>query len=153
MATMRCWNVLRWPDEYQVAYAGVPVSDLVQRMAYQGEEYHQLFASFIGKTAREDPEEYRRRSPVYHVDKLRTPLLIHTTTNDEDVHVMEVKHLIAALTAAGKVFDYKIYDNAPGGHGFVTIDTAVGKQAREETYRFLARYLKPSRDASMYRQK
>lgn len=138
-------TIFRWPSDYQVAYAGVPVSDLVQRMAYQGEKYHNQFASFIGKKASEDPMEYRRRSPVYHVDKLQTPLLIHTTTNDGDVHVMEVEQLITALKAAGKKFEYKIYDNAPGGHSFVIIDTKLAKQARQDIYTFLAARLHPRR--------
>lgn len=134
-------NIFRWPRDYQVAYAGVPVSDLVQRMAYQP-NYPRTFNHFIGKSVYEDPQEYRRRSPVYHADKLQTPLLIHTTTNDGDVHVMEVEQLIAALKAAGKKFDYKIYDNAPGGHGFNMIDTQLARQSRREVYQFLARHLR-----------
>lgn len=135
-------NVFRWPQDYKVAYAGVPVSDLVQRMAYQP-DYPQIFNHFIGKSVNEDLAEYRRRSPVYHADKLRTPLLIHSTTNDGDVHVMEVESLISALKAAGRKFEYKIYDAAPGGHGFNMIDTRLAKESRREVYRFLARYLKP----------
>jgi len=73
---------------------------------------------------------------------LQTALLIHTNTNDEDVNVMEVEHLIDALKAAGKKFEYKIYQNAPGGHEFNRIDTALAKQSRKEVYEFLAKYLK-----------
>jgi len=134
--------VFRWPDSYKVAFAGVPVSDLVQRAAYQP-SYPAIFKKFIGKSVWEDLDEYRRRSPVYHADKLRTPLLIHTTTNDQDVSVMEVEHLIMALKAANKKFDYKIYDNAPGAHAFGLVDTAVGRQARKEIYDFLAVHLRP----------
>ncbi len=136
-------NIFRWPDAYKVAYAGVPVSDLVQRMGYKTQSYRDTFASFIGKQASEDPMEYRRRSPVYHADKLATPLLIHANTNDEDVNVMEVEHLITALKAAGKKFDYKIYENAPGGHVFNRLDTRLAKESRQEIYTFLAGYLKP----------
>jgi dipeptidyl aminopeptidase/acylaminoacyl peptidase len=136
------FNVFRWPSDYQVAYAGVPVSDLVQRMGYKSQDYRDLFASFIGKSAEDDPKEYRQRSPVNHVDKLRTPLLVHTNTNDEDVNVMEVQHLIAALKAAGKTFEYKIYENAPGGHVFNTIDTRLARESRKEIWAFLARHLK-----------
>lgn len=137
-------TVFRWPDKYQVAFAGVPVSDLVQRMAYQP-DYPATFKEFLGKSVREDIAEYRRRSPVYHADKLRTPLLIHTTTNDQDVSVMEVEHLIAVLKAANKKFEYKIFDNAPGGHGFGELDTAVGRQARKEIYDFLSKRLRPEK--------
>ncbi|HEX2120455.1 MAG TPA: alpha/beta fold hydrolase [Thermoanaerobaculia bacterium] len=135
-------NVLNWPDDYKVAYAGVPVSDLVARMGYTGQEYRDIFEGFIGKQPEDDVMEFRRRSPVYHAAKLKTPLLIHTTTNDEDVHVLEVEHLIAALKAAGKTFEYKVYQNAPGAHRFNRIDTALAKESRREMWAFLARYLK-----------
>lgn len=135
-------NIFQWPDDYKVAYAGVPVSDLVARMGYTGQSYRDLFEEFIGKQPEDNVLEYRRRSPVMHADKLRTPLLIHTTTNDEDVHVLEVEHMIAALKAAGKQFEYKIYQNAPGGHRFNRIDTKLAKDSRKEMWDFLARSLK-----------
>jgi dipeptidyl aminopeptidase/acylaminoacyl peptidase len=135
-------NIFNWPNDYKVAYAGVPVSDLVQRMGYSSEGYRQLFAEFIGKSAQGNLDEYRRRSPVYHASKLATPLLIHTTTNDEDVRVIEVEHLINALKAAGKKFEYKIYENAPGAHQFNRIDTALARESRREMWDFLGRHLK-----------
>ncbi|HSL93461.1 MAG TPA: alpha/beta fold hydrolase [Bacillota bacterium] len=138
-------NVFLHPENYRVAYAGVPVSDLVARMGYKGPNYEKLFSAdyHIGKSAWEDPAEYRRRSPAWHAEKLQTPLLVHTTTNDEDVNVLEVEHLIKALKAHGKEFEYKIYDNAPGGHVFNRIDTKEARESRQEIYAFLQRYLKP----------
>lgn len=135
-------NILLWPDDYKVAYAGVPVSDLVARMGYTGQDYRDLFEGFIGKQPEDNVMEFRRRSPVYHAEKLQTPLLIHTTTNDEDVHVLEVEHMIAALKAAGKKFEYKVYQNAPGGHRFNRIDTKLAKESRAEMWAFLERYLR-----------
>jgi dipeptidyl aminopeptidase/acylaminoacyl peptidase len=135
-------NIFNWPDAYQAAYAGVPVSDLVMRMGYKSQGYRDIFAGFIGKQAVDDPMEYRRRSPYFHASQLATPLLIHTNTNDEDVNVMEVEHLIDALKAAGKKFEYKIYQNAPGGHHFNRIDTKLARESRAEVYAFLAKYLK-----------
>jgi dipeptidyl aminopeptidase/acylaminoacyl peptidase len=136
------FNVFNWPKAYKVCYAGVPVSDLVQRMGYKSQSYRDIFAGFIGKQAVDNPAEYRKRSPVNHVAKLETPLLVHTNTNDEDVNVMEVEHLIEALKAAGKKFEYKIYQDAPGGHAFNRIDTPLARESRREVYAFLARYLK-----------
>jgi dipeptidyl aminopeptidase/acylaminoacyl peptidase len=137
------------PKEYACVFAGVPVSDLVMRIGYKGAPYEREMAApyHIGKTVGEDLQEYKRRSPVWHVDKLAVPLLIHTNTIDEDVNVIEVEHLIQALKAAGKKFEYKIYENAPGGHGFDRIDTALARGARAEIYAFLARYLRPPRPA------
>ena len=54
-------NIFRWPNDYQVAYAGVPVSDLVQRMGYKTQSYRDTFAGFIGKQANDDPQAYLDR--------------------------------------------------------------------------------------------
>jgi dipeptidyl aminopeptidase/acylaminoacyl peptidase len=136
-------NILQHPGAYAVAYAGVPVSDLVLRMGYENEQYRALYSApyHIGKSARDDIKEYERRSPITWVSKLQTPLLIHTNTNDEDVNVLEVERLITALKAEGKQFEYKIYENAPGGHMFNRLDTDLAKQSRQEVYQFLAKYL------------
>ncbi len=129
-------NIFNHPKDYKVAYAGVPVSDLVARMGYKSDSYRELFSApyHLGKTADENVNEYRRRSPAWNAEKLQTPLLIHTNTNDEDVNVLEVEHLIKALKAAGKQFEYKIYENAPGGHIFNRIDTRLAKESRVEIY-------------------
>jgi dipeptidyl aminopeptidase/acylaminoacyl peptidase len=139
-------NLFAHPKDYQVGYAGVPVCDLVARMGYKDQGYRDQFSAtyHIGKTAEEDVNEYRRRSPAWNAEKLQTPLLIHTTTNDEDVNVLEVEHLIKALKAADKKFEHKIYKDAPGGHEFNRIDTKLAKESREEVYRFLGKYLKPA---------
>ena len=136
-------NILEHPDAYAVAYAGVPVSDLVLRLGYENEQYRTLYSApyHIGKTVRDDIKEYERRSPITWVSKLQTPLLIHTNTNDEDVNVLEVQRLITALKAEGKQFEYKVYENAPGGHMFNRLDTDLAKQSRQEVYQFLAKYL------------
>ncbi len=138
-------NIFDHPKDYKVAYAGVPVSDLVARMGYKGDDYRILFSApyHIGKTAEDNVAEYRRRSPAWNAEKLQTPLLIHSNTSDEDVNVLEVEHLIQALKAAGKTFESKIYTNAPGGHYFNRLDTKLAKESRAEVYRFLARHLNP----------
>jgi dipeptidyl aminopeptidase/acylaminoacyl peptidase len=138
-------NIFDHPEDYKVAYAGVPVSDLVARMGYKDDAYRDLFSApyHIGKTAADNVAEYRRRSPAWNAEKLRTPLLIHTTTNDEDVNVLEVEHLIKSLQAAGRPFEHKVYTNAPGGHAFNRIDTRLARESRQEIYRFLAKHLSP----------
>jgi dipeptidyl aminopeptidase/acylaminoacyl peptidase len=132
------------PAKFQAAYAGVPVSDLLARMGYQTDDYRGLFSAkhHIGKTANESVEEYRRRSPVWNVHKLGIPLLVHTTTNDRDVNVVEVEALINALKAAGKDFQHKVYTDAPGGHSFNRMDSSLARASRREIYQFLGRHLK-----------
>ena len=137
-------SISRYPKDYIVAYAGVPVSDLLYRLAYRWKlPIEEMAKEYGGKTPKEDIEEYKRRSPVWNVDKIETPLLIHAATNDRDVSIIEIENLIAHLKAANKDFEYKIYVNPPGGHTFWRMNTQIGAQARLETYRFLAKYLKP----------
>jgi len=140
-------NIFEHPEDYTVAFAGVPVSDLVARMGYYDDEYRELYSAdyHIGKTAHEDVDEYRRRSPAWNAHKLKTPLLIHTNTNDEDVNVLEVEHLIKSLKAEGKKFEYEIFQDIPGGHSFDRMDTRQAKEIRIKIYGFLAQYLKPPR--------
>jgi len=140
-------NIFEHPDSYKVAYAGVPVSDLIARMGYKTQGYRDLYSAdyHIGKSAYEDVEEYRRRSPAWQAHKLETPLLIHTNTNDGDVNVFEVEHLIKSLKAEGKDFEYQIYEDIPGGHAFDRIDTQHAKEVRLKVYNFLADYLRPNR--------
>jgi dipeptidyl aminopeptidase/acylaminoacyl peptidase len=138
-------NILRWPNDYKVAYAGCPVSDLVMRMGYKSQGYRDIYAGFIGKQAEDNPMEYRKRSPYFYADKLATPVLVHSNTNDEDVNVMEVEHFIDSVKASGKgnFMEYKIYKDAPGGHHFNRLDTSLARESRKEVYAFLAKYLKP----------
>ena len=138
-------NIFDHPENYKVAYAGVPVSDLIARMGYKTQAYRDLYSAdyHIGKTAYADVEEYKRRSPAWQAHKLQTPLLIHTNTIDADVNVLEVEHLIKSLKAEGKKFEYKIYENIQGGHSFDRMDTKIAREIRMEIYNFLARYLTP----------
>ncbi len=138
-------NIFNYPKNYKVAYAGVPVSDLIARMGYMTDSYRGLYSAkyHIGKTANQDVNEYRRRSPAWNAEKLKTPLLIHTNTSDEDVNVLEVEHLIKSLKAAGKKFEYKIFQNLPGGHSFDRLDLLMSKKIRLKIYKFLAAELKP----------
>jgi dipeptidyl aminopeptidase/acylaminoacyl peptidase len=140
------FNIFDHPDAYQVAYAGVPVSDLIARMGYKDQSYRDLYEAdyHIGESADDNVEEYRRRSPAWNTHKMKdTPLLIHTNTNDADVNVLEVELLIKSLKADGKKFEYVIYEDIPGGHSFNRTDTKKAQEIRVEIYQFLAKRLSP----------
>ncbi len=55
--------------------------------------------------------------------------------------MLEVEHLIKGLQAEGKQFEYKIYEDVPGGHSFNRLDSVAARESRREIYEFLARYL------------
>jgi dipeptidyl aminopeptidase/acylaminoacyl peptidase len=137
------FNIFLHPEAYACAYAGEPVSDLLERRKYL-KSMPATIGESAGEEAAKDDEEYRRRSPVTWASKLTKPLLVHGNTNDETVHVVEVQHLVEALQAAKRDFQYKIYQAAPGGHHFNRIDTKLARESRTEIYDFLKKYLQPA---------
>ena len=52
------------------------------------------------------------------------------------------QQICQALKAAGKTFEQKIYQDAPGGHSFNRIDTTLAQESRREIYAFLEKHLK-----------
>jgi acetyl esterase/lipase len=143
------WSAFKYPDSYRVAYACVPVSDIIARIGYKTDHYREIFAApyHIGKTAYENVSEYKNRSPAWNAVKLKIPLLIHSTENDQDVNFLEVTHLVEALIAAGnepeRDFWYKIYPPTPAAHTFNRTDERFALGVRGDVYNFLSRYLNP----------
>ncbi|MDD2511777.1 MAG: prolyl oligopeptidase family serine peptidase [Proteiniphilum sp.] len=138
-------QILQHGDQYRCAFAGVPVSDLENRLASHDQSYSDYFIApyHVGETIEENPAEYARRSPTHYAANLNKPLLIHTNTNDNDVYVEEVLLMIDKLKELGKPFEYKVFQDASGGHGFDRIDTKEATDIRFTVYQFLERYLNP----------
>jgi dienelactone hydrolase len=51
-------------------------------------------------------------------------------------------HLIDALKAAGKDFEYEIFEDPPGGHSFNRINTATAAESWQKIKAYLAEHLK-----------
>ena len=138
----------------------VPVTNLLFRLAFKGPGYQRSFSTQAGLRGLpfERREEYVKRSPYYHVDSLRKPLLVHVATNDEDVNFEEARPLVDALIARKpQLAETKIYWNpTPGpvsvGHTFsrrVNRQTLLKDDSPEQidswnrTWAFFERTLKP----------
>jgi len=134
----------RAPEKFKVGVNVVGVSDLIERMGYTSDSYRRTFAEQkgFGGYAYENVKPYLERSPAHQAHRLQTPLLIHAATNDQDVHIHEIQHLIDALKAHGKKFEYEIYQDPPGGHSFNRINTKQAADSWAKIKAFLARYLK-----------
>ena len=109
-------------------YAGVPVTNLVFRLSYKGPDYQADFVTEkpIGGMVHEKQAIYIERSPVYHVDRIKVPVMVHVATNDQDVNFVEDQFMIYALQYhIPKLAETKIYVDPPGGHSF---DRLVNKE-------------------------
>jgi Dipeptidyl aminopeptidases/acylaminoacyl-peptidases len=138
-------NILKYPDLYNCAYAGVPVSDLENRLASHTASYTANFTAdyHIGESIKDNPEEYKRRSPSTYAANLTKPLLIYTNTNDNDVYVEEVLLMIDSLKAHNRIFEYKVFDAFPGGHSFDRIDNGGSTEIRFSIHKYLEKHLNP----------
>jgi dipeptidyl aminopeptidase/acylaminoacyl peptidase len=79
----------------------------------------------------------REVSPLYHVDKIRTPLLIGQGKNDPRVTIANVNGMVAALRRAKREVTYVVYPDE--GHGFARPENNFDFYGRVEE--FLARHL------------
>jgi dipeptidyl aminopeptidase/acylaminoacyl peptidase len=76
-------------------------------------------------------------SPLFHVDRIRAPLLIGQGRNDPRVNVRESDQMVAALRARSQPVEYVVYSDE--GHGFARPQNRLDFNGRAET--FLAKYL------------
>jgi dipeptidyl aminopeptidase/acylaminoacyl peptidase len=119
-------SLFRDQHPFKAGAAIVPVTNLVFRLSYKGPGYQRDFSTQKGILGLpfERREEYIKRSPLYHVDKLKVPVLVHVATNDTDVDFVEDQQIVDALRSRkSDLAETKVYvDPAPGptsgGHTF-----------------------------------
>ncbi len=74
-----------------------------------------MFYEMVGNPEA-DKEMFKQASPVFHVDKIKTPLLIAQGANDPRVAKSESDQIVEALKKRGIDVPYIVKDNE--GHGF-----------------------------------
>jgi len=115
-------SIFRSPAAFRGAAAIVPVTNLFHRLARKGIDRQRRAIdpqNRFGGSPSERPEVYKERSPLFQVDRLQIPLLVHVAENDEDVNIDEAMQLVDALRARKPLLaEVKIYPNPPGGHTF-----------------------------------
>jgi dipeptidyl aminopeptidase/acylaminoacyl peptidase len=114
-------SVFRPEHPFQAAVSIVPVTNLIFRLSYKGPRYQRNFSTQqrIGGLPFERRETYVERSPLYGVDRLEVPILVHLATNDQDVDFVEAEMLVNALRVKKpELAETRIYVDPEGGHGF-----------------------------------
>ncbi len=138
-------------------YAGVPVTNLVFRLAYLDPSYEEDFIAQkrIGGGVYEKRDIYIERSPVYHLDKIKVPVRVHVSTNDDDVYFVEDQMMIHALEYhIPRLAETKIYVDPPGRHRFDRLvneektalqNTPAQRDSLNLIWAFLEEHLQPYR--------
>ena len=162
-------SVFREKHPFKAAAAMVPVTNLVFRLSYKGPGYQRQFStqSRIRGLPFEKRSLYIERSPLYHVDKLQVPLLVHVATNDTDVDFVEDQQIVDALRsrkpdlAETKVYVDPVPGPSSGGHTFnrrvnpKTLERDDSPDQRDSwnrTWTFFEWQLRPYEDRSLHKQ-
>jgi dipeptidyl aminopeptidase/acylaminoacyl peptidase len=152
--------VARPPHPFAAAVGIVPVSNLIFRLSFKGPNYQHHFSTGyrIQGLPFEQPALYVARSPVYQVDHIEVPVLVHLADNDLDVNFEEAEMLVHALQVKKPhLAETKIYRNPRGGHSFsrlVNMDTLTRDDSPEQrdswnrVWTFLEWNLRPYQAAS-----
>lgn len=126
--------LFRGETPFKAGAAIVPVTNLVFRLGYKGPGYQRSFSTQAGIRGlpHEQQEEYIKRSPLYQVENLRVPILVHVATNDEDVNYVEDQQMVWKLRALKpELAETKIYvDPAPWGE---SVGHAFSRRVDSET--------------------
>ncbi|HLG17026.1 MAG TPA: S9 family peptidase [Blastocatellia bacterium] len=91
-----------------------------------------MFYEMVGNPEK-DQALLREASPVFHVDKIKAPLLIAQGQNDPRVNKNESDQMVAALKARGIDVPYMVKSNE--GHGF------ANEENRFDFYRAMEEFL------------
>jgi dipeptidyl aminopeptidase/acylaminoacyl peptidase len=150
---------------FKAGAAIVPVTNLVFRLGYKGPYYQRSFSTQAGLQGlpHEKREEYIRRSPLYGVDRLRVPILVHVATNDTDVDYVEDQQMVDALRSRKPdLAETKTYVDPHGwgssvGHAFSRrvdpetlerVDSPAQIDSWNRTWTFFEWNLRPYEDRS-----
>jgi len=92
------------------------ISDL-RRLAEDTHKFESKYLNgLVGGSYEEVPEVYKERSPVSHVDKIDTPLLILQGSEDAVVPPSQAEAILHSLEERGKKVKYILFEGE--GHGW-----------------------------------
>jgi dipeptidyl aminopeptidase/acylaminoacyl peptidase len=129
------------PDLYAAAVDYVGVSNLFTFMTTippYWKPFLEMMYEMVGHPEK-DKELLTASSPVFHADKIKTPLFIAQGAKDPRVNKAESDQMVEALKKRGVEVEYLVKDNE--GHGFRNEENRFAFYEAME--RFLAKHLKP----------
>jgi len=112
--------LFRYESPFKAGAAIVPVTNLIFRLSDHGPGYAEDYAPQPGIQGLpyENIDEYIKRSPVFHAQNLKVPILVHVATNDCDVFFREDQQMVYTLRALKPdLAETKIYVDPPVGSG------------------------------------
>ncbi len=121
------------PDLYACAIGFVGIYDLPLMFDEGDVQEHKYGMRYLNKVLGEDEAQLKAFSPVYQVDKLKTPVMLIHGEEDERAPIEHAERLKSALEAKQHPLQWMVMDKE--GHGF------YGEENRAEMYEAMLGFL------------
>jgi len=128
-------GIVKDPDQYAAAVDYVGVSNMftfMNTIPPYWKPMLDMFHEMVGDP-KKDSALLASVSPVFHVDRIKTPLFIAQGANDPRVNKAESDQMVEALKKKGVVVEYMVKANE--GHGF------HNEENRFDFYRAMEKFL------------
>lgn len=135
-------GITKTPELYAAAVDYVGVSNMFTFLGTippYWETMRNMFNERVGDLEK-DKEMLKKISPVFHVDKIVTPLFVAQGANDPRVNKAESDQIVAALKNRGVQVEYMVKENE--GHGFHNEENSI--EFYNAMIKFLDKHLKPN---------
>ena len=126
----------KFPEYFAAGVAIVPFANWFTEYANEDPILQASDRSMMGDPVK-DADLWRDRSPIFFVDRIRSPLLLLAGANDIRCPAEETTQIVEAVRALGRVAEAKIYEHE--GHQFARRENEI--DASERVAAFLDAHL------------
>ncbi len=125
-------SLVRYNDFYRCGVIVAGFFDATTQMKRSDIDDVYFGDNFLAKVLGDNEEDLRAMSPIFHIDKIKAPMLLLHGEEDVRTPFIGVEEFVEALREQGKEFDYHWYKKE--GHGNVKLENQVDEWQRIEAF-------------------
>jgi dipeptidyl aminopeptidase/acylaminoacyl peptidase len=121
-----------YPDLFQGGASHFGIGNLItlQKLTHKYESHY--LSQLIGGTLKTNLKEYKDRSPINHLNKLKAPMIIFQGAEDKVVPPENSREMAEILKKRGVYHEY--YEYPEEGHGFRNKDNLIHSLSKEAAF-------------------
>ncbi len=125
-------SLVRYNDFYRCGVIVAGFFDATTQMKRSDIDDVYFGDDFVAKVMGDNEEDLRAMSPIFHIDKIKAPMLLLHGEEDVRTPFIGAEEFVEALQEQGKEFDYHWYKKE--GHGNVKLENRVDEWRRIEAF-------------------
>ncbi len=129
-AVQRCLTM--FPDLFQVGASYFGIGNLVTLAKLTHKFESRYLDSLLGASLEEDEGVYKERSPINHIEDLKSPMILFQGLDDKVVTPEVSQEIVESLKEKGIKYEYKVYVGE--GHGFLKRESNIDSLRREARF-------------------